>query len=57
MDEMDGRELAMTEPIFDIRFQELLGERPVPEENRSAVIFLQALFEQAGEYWEEDEAA
>jgi hypothetical protein len=47
----------MTEPIFDIRFQELLGERPVSEENRTAVIFLQALFEQAGEYYEEDEAA
>lgn len=48
----------MTEPIFELRFQELLGERPiVKEDSRSAVIFLQALFDVAGEVYEEDEAA
>ena len=48
----------MTEPIFQLRFQELLGERPiVKQERRSAVIFLQALFDEAGELYEEDEAA
>lgn len=48
----------MTEPIFQLRFQELLGERPiVKQESRSAVIFLQALFDEAGELYEEDEAA
>lgn len=48
----------MTEPIFQLRFQELIGERPiVKEDSRSAVIFLQALFDVAGDYYEEDEAA
>ena len=48
----------MTEPIFQLRFQELLGERPiVKQKSRSAVIFLQALFDEAGELYEEDEAA
>lgn len=50
--------MPMTEPIFELRFQELIGERPiVKDDSRSAVIFLQALFEEAGELWEEDEAA
>ena len=47
----------MKEPIFEVRFQELLGERPVREESRPAVIFLQALFDEAGRYEEEEEAA
>lgn len=50
----------MTEPIFELRFQELIGERPVNrQESRSAVIFLQALFDVAGEpeFYQEDEAA
>ncbi len=48
----------MTEPIFELRFQELIGERPVVKaDSRAAVIFLQALFEEAGEVYEEDEAA
>ncbi|MBN9416290.1 MAG: hypothetical protein J0I12_12680 [Candidatus Eremiobacteraeota bacterium] len=47
----------MTEPIFEVRFQELLGERPVRQESRAAVIFLQALFDEAGQFYEEEEAA
>lgn len=47
----------MTDPIFEVRFQELLGERPVHAESRPAVIFLQALFDEAGQDYEEDEAA
>jgi len=48
----------MTEPIFKLRFQELIGERPVdPADSRAAVIFLQALFEEAGEVYQEEEAA
>ncbi len=48
----------MNEPIFELRFQELIGERAVSKDDRrSAVLFLQALFEVAGEFREEDEAA
>lgn len=47
----------MTEPIFELRFQELIGERPMIREENRAVIFLQALFEEAGEFEQEDEAA
>ena len=47
----------MIEPIFEVRFQELLGERPIREESRPAVIFLQALFDEAGQFYEEEEAA
>ena len=48
----------MTEPIFELRFRELLEKEPIErDQRRSAVIFLQALFEEAGEAREEDEAA
>lgn len=47
----------MTEPIFEIRFRELIDQRQQTKDNRRAVCFLQALFEEAGEVYEEDAAA
>ncbi|MBS2040425.1 hypothetical protein JST97_35890 [bacterium] len=48
----------MTEPIFEQRFLELIEERPSQKSVRAAaVIFLQALFEEAGILEEEDAAA
>ncbi|MFN8608323.1 MAG: hypothetical protein U0931_12375 [Vulcanimicrobiota bacterium] len=48
----------MTEPTFEKRFLELLEEKPVDRyAHRPAVVFLQALFEEAGNFEEEDAAA
>lgn len=47
----------MTEPIFEIRFRELIDQRQKVKDCRPAVFFLQALFEEAGEVYEEDAAA
>lgn len=47
----------MTEPIFEQRFHELIEERPTERAARPAVVFLQALFEEAGCFEEEDAAA
>lgn len=47
----------MTEPIFEVRFRELLDPRQPVKNRRPAVFFLQALFEEAGEVYEEDAAA
>jgi hypothetical protein len=49
--------MTMTEPIFEQRFLELIEKRPAERTFRPAVVFLQALFEEAGTYEEEDEAA
>lgn len=47
----------MTEPIFEQRFLELIEERCRQRTARPAVVFLQALFEEAGCHEEEDTAA
>ena len=47
----------MTEPIFEVRFRELIDPLQPVKSSRPAVFFLQALFEEAGQEYEEDEAA